>query len=172
MTDEAFLDPASPGAEWAVDYAGAIYGSLLASSTIVATGASATVDTNAAQLLAALVVTSVVFWLMHVYVRVVGREMPQHTPLREAVRRSAIKEVPILIAVVPPSITLVVAMLIDEPGDRVGWVALWVALAGQVFWTWLALRQAHARGRVEVISLAVSLALGLVLVGLKVALSH
>jgi hypothetical protein len=155
-----------------VDYAGAIYGSLLASSTIVATGASATADTNAAHLLAALVVTSTVFWLMHVYVRVVGREMPQHTPLGGAVRRSALKELPILIAVIPPSLALLVAILIDEPPDRVGWGALWVALAGQVVWTWLALRQAHARRSVEVLSLLVSLALGLVLVGLKVALSH
>jgi hypothetical protein len=130
------------------------------------------VDTNSAQLLAALVVTSVVFWLMHVYVRVVGRELPQHVPLREAVRRSVRKELPILVAVVPPSLTVCVAIVIDEPGDRVGWGALWVALAGQVVWTWLALRQAHARRSVEILSLVVSLALGLVLVGLKVALSH
>ena len=53
-----------------------------------------------------------------------------------------------------------------------GWVALWVALAGQVVWTWLALRQVHARRSVEILSLLVSLALGLVLVGLKVAISH
>lgn len=172
MTDDTFLDAADLSAEPAVDYAGAIYGSLLASSTIVATGAAATVDTNAPQLLAALVVTSVVFWLMHVYVRVVGRELPQQVPLRGAVRRSALKELPILVAVIPPSLAVLVAILIDEPGDRVGWGALWVALAGQVFWTWLALRQAHARRGVEVISLVVSLALGLVLVGLKVALSH
>ncbi len=129
-------------------------------------------DTNATQLLAALVVTSVVFWLMHVYVRVVGREMPQHTPLGGAVRRSAMKELPILVAVIPPSLAVVLAILIDEPQDRVGWGALWVALAGQVVWTWLALRQVHARRSVELLSLAVSLALGLVLVGLKVALSH
>ena len=64
------------------------------------------------------------------------------------------------------------AIVIDEPADRVGWGALWVALAGQVVWTWLALRQAHARRSVEVLSLLVSLALGLVLVGLKVAISH
>jgi hypothetical protein len=155
-----------------VDYAGAIYGSLLASSTIVATGASADATTTPGQLLAALVVTSTVFWLMHVYVRVVGRELPQHTPLGGAVRSSALKELPILVAVLPPSLAVLVGALVGQPDDQLGWGALWVALAGQVVWTWLALRQAHARRSVELVSLAVSLLLGLVLVGLKVALSH
>ncbi len=163
---------AAPGVDGRLDYAGAIYGSLLAASTIVGTSAANPADTNSAQLLAAVVVTSVVFWLMHVYVRVVGNELPRRVPLAEAIRHSVREELPILLAVIPPASFIIAEMLLDAPGDRVGWGALWVALGGQVVWTWLALRQVHARRSVEVLSMAVSLALGLVLVGLKVALSH
>ena len=128
-------------------------------ATIVGTSATATVDTNAWQLLAALVVTSLVFWLMHVYVRVIGVEMPRHVPVRAAIREASLKELPILVAVVPPA--LVVAARRSSSTSRgtgSGAAALWVALAGQVFWTWLALRQAHARRGVAVLSLGVSLA--------------
>jgi len=172
VTEQFSTGPVPPDAEARVDFSGAIYGSMLAASTIVGTSAAATVDTKATQLLAALVVTSVVFWLMHVYVRVIGTELPRQVPVRAAIRRSALKELPILVAVVPPALAVLLAIVIDEPGDRVGWGALWVALAGQVFWTWLALRQAHARRSIAVLSLIVSLALGLILVGLKVALGH
>lgn len=172
MTAELPLGPTDADVEERVDFSGAIYGSMLAAATIVGTSATASVDTNAGQLLVALVVTSLVFWLMHVYVRVIGVEMPRHVPVRKAVRKASLKELPILVAVVPPALCVAVAALLDEPGDRVGAAALYVALAGQVFWTWLALRQAHARRSVAFLSLGVSLFLGLVLVGLKVALSH
>jgi hypothetical protein len=163
-------DLLDPGATH--DFTGAIYGSLLVASTIVGTAASFTVDTDSAQLLAAIVVTSVVFWLMHVYVRVVGHELPRQVPVGLAIRHSVSEELPILWAVLPSSLLILTEMLLDVPGDRVAWGALWVALGGQVVWTWLSLRQTHARGRVQVLSMAVSVALGLVLVGLKVALSH
>lgn len=154
------------------DVAGAIYGSLLAASTIVGTSATATIDTKPWQLAGALVVTSGVFWLMHAYVRMVGIELPQHGSWARAARRGAREELPILAAVVPPLVAIAVAVAARQVGDRVGWIALWASLAGMVFWTWVAVRRAHARRSVAVLSLAVSLGLGLVLVGLKVALSH
>ena len=57
-----------------------------------------------------------VFWLMHVYVRVIGSEMAQHVSVRTAVRRSALKELPILIAVVPPALAVVVAIVHRRAG--------------------------------------------------------
>jgi hypothetical protein len=155
-----------------VDYAGAIYGSLLAASTVVGTAASRVVTTNELQLLVALVTTSVVFWLLHVYVRVVGRELPRGVPWRTATRRSAAHELPILVAVVPPSAALVLAALLGESDVRAGWWALWVAVIGQACWTWVAVRRAQAARGVALLSMAVSLALGLVLIALKVALTH
>lgn len=154
------------------DVAGAIYGSLLAASTIVGTSATASIDTKPWQLAIALVVTSGVFWLMHAYVRAVGIELPRHGSWGKALRQGAREELPILAAVVPPVVAIVIAVALDEIGDRVGWIALWVSLGGLVFWTWLAVRRAHARRSVAVVSLFVSLGLGLVLVELKVALGH
>jgi hypothetical protein len=113
-----------------------------------------------------------VFWLLHVYVDVIGRELPRHVPWRRAIRIAMRHELPILFAVVPSAAVLAVAILADEPAARVGWWALWAAVAGQVFWTAVALRAAHAGRRVTVVSMAVSLALGLVLVALKAGLSH
>ena len=162
----------SPAGDSGLDVAGAIYGSLLAASTIVGTSATASVDTKPWQLAVALVVTSGVFWLMHAYVRAVGIELPTHGSWSRALRQGAREELPILVAVVPPVAAIVVAVALDEIGDRVGWIALWVSLGGLAFWTWLAVRRAHARIGVALASLAVSLALGLVLVCLKVALSH
>jgi hypothetical protein len=58
------------------DFAGAIYGSLLASSTILGTAASASGTVRSPELLVTLLATSVIYWLLHVYVDVVGRERP------------------------------------------------------------------------------------------------
>jgi hypothetical protein len=164
-------DPSAAGRPHA-DVAGAIYGSLLAASTIVGTSATATVDTKPWQLAAALVVTSAVFWLMHAYVRAVGIELPTHGSWARALRQGAREELPILAAVVPPLVAIAVAVALDEIGDRVGWIALWASLGGLVFWTWLAVRRAHANRGVAIASLVVSLLLGLVLVELKVWLNH
>jgi hypothetical protein len=48
-----------------------------------------------------VVVTSTVFWLLHVYVRVVGRELPGHVRWVAATRRAAGHELPILLASSP-----------------------------------------------------------------------
>ena len=154
-----------------VDYTGAIYGSLLAASTVVGTAAGGAATTNPASLLAALLVTSTVFWLLHVYVRVVGREVPRHRRWLEGTRKAAGHELPILLAVVPPTLAVLITVALNSPDARVSWSALWAAIAGQMFWTWLAVRQAQERRSLALLSLAVSLFLGLVLVVLKSALT-
>ena len=155
-----------------VDYTGAIYGSLLAASTIVGTATVGSTNLFLNQLLIAVIATSVVFWLLHVYVHVIGYEMPRQVPWLTATRRSAKHELPILLAVVPPATVLVIAMLVGDTGSNAAWWALWVAVAGQVTWTWIALRETGANRRVTLVSMAVSLALGLVLVLLKAGLAH
>ncbi len=152
--------------------AGAIYGSLLAASTIVGTSTTASPVTRPWQLAAALVVTSGVFWLMHVYVRTVGIELPRHGSWSHALRRASRRELPILVAVLPPVVAITIAAGLDALGGRVGWIALWASLGGLLFWTWVAVRRAHARRGLALLSLSVSLVLGLVLVWLKVVLSH
>jgi hypothetical protein len=154
------------------DYAAAIYGSLLAASTVLGTAAAGSTDGGSAALLAALVVTSVIFWLLHVYVIVVGRELPQHGSWLRATRTAARHEAPILLAVMPPAAAVVISMVLGEPGGHVGWSALLAAICGQVFWTWLAVRQAHPGRGVQLLSLGVSLLLGGVLIVAKLAIGH
>jgi hypothetical protein len=165
------LGVARPG-DSDVNYAGAIYGSLLAASTVVGTAAAGTANVNSVDLLTALLATSMVFWLLHVYVRVVGVELPRHVPWFDAARRSVGHELPILLSVIPPAVAVLLTMAANEPGGSVGWWALWVAVGEQVLWTWIAVRHAHAGRGLTLLSLVVSVTLGLVLVALKGALGH
>ncbi len=168
--DSTVPDLLDPGGT--LDFAGAIYGSLLAAATIVGLGASTTATTTAPYLVGALVGTSLVFWLLHVHVRVVGHEMPQGVPLGDAVRESARHELPILLAVVPPTVATVVAAMAGVSGTRMGWIAMLTALVGLVLATWLAVRRVLPNRREAVVSVLISTALGLVLVALKVVLAH
>lgn len=74
---------------------------------------------------------------------------------------------PILLAVAPPAVAVVVTMLAGGAVKSAGWLALWAAFGGQLLWTWLAVRQEKASPGISVLSLAVSTLLGLALVGLK-----
>jgi hypothetical protein len=154
------------------DYAGAIYGSLLTASTIVGTSAVRTADTSSSRLLEELVVTSTVFWLIHVYVRAVGRELPAQVPWARATGRAARHEIPILLAVIPPAAVVLLGMVLKEPADQVGWAALGMALADEVFWTWFAVRQSNTHRGIAILSMAISFSLGLALVALKTSVSH
>jgi hypothetical protein len=154
------------------DYAAAIYGSLLAASTVLGVAASMSSEAGSIQLLAALIATSAVFWLLHVYVALVGRELRQHGHWFRAARAAARQESPILLAVIPPAAAVAISMALGEPGGRVGWAALIAALSGQVFWTWLAVRQAHPSRGIQLLSLAVSLFLGGLLIAVKLFLLH
>ncbi len=77
-----------------------------------------------------------------------------------------------MVAVLPRPLVILVAMVLDEPGDRVGWGSLIAALASLVIWTCLAMRQSHARRSLAVLSMVVGLSLGLVLVLLKASLGQ
>lgn len=164
-TRASFHDAREP--DRTTDFAGAIYGSLLASSTILGTAASASGTVRSPELLVTLLATSVIYWLLHVYVDVVGRERPRNTPWLAATRSCAGHELPILLAVAPPAVAVVATMVVGGAVSSAGWLALWAAFGGQLLWTWLAVRQERAGPAISVLSLAVSTLLGLALVGLK-----
>jgi hypothetical protein len=154
------------------DYSSAIYGSLLAAATVVGTAAGGSSRATAVELIEALLTTSLVFWLLHAYVRMVGVELPQRVPWFTAAKKAAAFELPILIAVVPPAAAVLLGSWNDQPVTNVEVWAVAAAVGGQVFWTWVAVRRAHSSRAVTVISLAVSLALGMVMLALKVWLLH
>ncbi|TAK70210.1 MAG: hypothetical protein EPO13_04430 [Actinomycetota bacterium] len=154
------------------NYAGAIYGSLLAAATILGTAATEGDDPSSQRLVATLIVTSLVFWLLHVYVRIIGDELPTGRPLRQAVRRAAAYEYPILAAAALPSLAVAAGLLLDETGRWAAWLGFLVALGAQVVATWIALRLAGGRLPATVVGMGLSILLGLVLIWLKVLISH
>ncbi|TAK70211.1 MAG: hypothetical protein EPO13_04435 [Actinomycetota bacterium] len=164
--------PGQQSAPEQLNYAGAIYGSLLAASTIIGTAATADDLPEPGQLLAAVAVTATVFWLLHVYVRVIGEELPRGHRVTAAVRRAAALESPILAAAAVPTVVLLLAVAADEPGDWTAATSLAAALVTQVVATWLALRATGARRLAVVLGVIVSIALGIGLILLKALLTH
>jgi hypothetical protein len=150
---------------------GFIYGTIVVLSVIVA-GARA-FPSSPGHIAALVVVTCLVFWLAHVYAHAVGESVShgEHLSLAE-LRHIARREGSLAEAAVPP----VVALLLGELGILSAHAALWLAFA-------LGLVVLGAQGlvfaRVERLGLvatavvvAINLALGLVLVALKLLLSH
>ncbi|MGO4753520.1 hypothetical protein AB4212_33800, partial [Streptomyces sp. 2MCAF27] len=84
------------------DYAGAVYGSLLAASVVATAGAAG--DFPRLQLIVLLLVTGVVFWAAHVYAHVAGERIVGRPISRREVRRVARREWPIVEAAVLPAV--------------------------------------------------------------------
>jgi hypothetical protein len=150
---------------------GFIYGTIVVLSVVIA-GATAYPD-GPGHIAAFVVVTTLVFWLAHVYAHGLAHSVghDQHLSFAE-LRRIAGRESSILEAGVPP----VAALLVGAFGLISGQVAIWVALA-------LGLGVLVAQGllfaRVERLSwlgtllvIVLNLGLGLLLIGLKLVVSH
>ncbi|MEV5239113.1 hypothetical protein AB0K89_08365 [Streptomyces cinnamoneus] len=152
------------------DYAGAVYGSVLAASVVATAGSAG--DFPRLQLSALLLVTGVVFWAAHVYAQVAGeRVVGRPIDLREW-RRVARRERSIMEAAVLPAVTVAISPVLglDLPGTA--WLALAVAVAQQVFWATLGAVRAGASRRMAVGEGVVNLLLGLIIVAAKAALGH
>jgi hypothetical protein len=151
--------------------AGFVYGTIIVLSVLVA-GARSFPD-DAGHIAALVVVTSVVFWLAHVYAHGLAHSVvhDEHLSLDE-LARIARRESSIVGAAVPP----LAALLLGAFGVVSTKTAVWIA-----FGTGLAVLavQGVVFARVERLSrpatllvVAANLALGLVLVGLKVFVAH
>jgi len=151
--------------------AGFIYGTIIVLSVIVA--GSRAYPHESGHIAAVAAATCVVFWLAHVYAHSVGHSVghEEHLSLRE-VRYIARRESSIVQAAVPP----IVVLVLGAAGVLSAHVALWLAfilglivlaLQGFVF---ARIERLGLLGTVAVI--AVNLGLGVLLVGLKLAVSH
>lgn len=167
--------PADPGtsphrrnAPRRTDYAGAVYGSLLAASVIAA---SSTQEPHPRlTLVLLLIVTGVVFWMAHVYAHVAGERESGHAVTWRDVRSVAGREWSIVEAAVLPALAVLVSPWLGMADTA--WLALGVAVAQQVAWATLGAHRAGAsRGQV-VAEGCVNLALGLLIVAAKVAVGH
>lgn len=151
------------------DYTGAVYGSLLAASVVVGAGTLGTYPRL--ELVALLLGTGVVFWAAHVFSRLFGARMVNRLSW-DVIRSTSKEERPIIKAAVPPAVAAAVAPLFGLGATGIAWLALAVALIGQVGWATLAASRAGASRRLMILAGLINLFLGLLIVLLKVALQH
>ncbi|HEY5835058.1 MAG TPA: hypothetical protein VIW71_14330 [Streptomyces sp.] len=153
-----------------MDYSGAIYGSLLAASVVVGAGTPGSFPRW--ELVVLLLGTGVVFWAAHVFSRLTGARTVHQPVSREEVRRVCADERPIVEAAVPPAGAVAISPFLGLGFQGTAWLALAVALAGQVGWATLAAVRAGASRGLILAAGAVNLLLGLVIVVFKAALQH
>ncbi|MEU4703254.1 hypothetical protein [Nonomuraea dietziae] len=153
-----------------VEYAGAVYGSLLAASVVVGSTAEGG-PPSAGELIVLLICTGVVFWLTHVYAQVVSHGYPAKPLSWHTVRTVAQHEWPLAQASFPPAMAAAFASGLGMSDVVSAWVALCVAVAGQMAWAVTAAVRIHASTRVVIVSGVANLVLGLALVALKTVIA-
>ncbi|MEV8099010.1 hypothetical protein [Kitasatospora sp. NPDC085879] len=152
------------------DYAGAVYGSLLAASVVATAGTAG--EFPRLQLIGLLLVTGVVFWAAHVYAEVAGERIVGKPIDRREMRRVARHEWAIVEAAVLPAAAVAVSALFGLDYSGTAWFALAVAVTQQVAWATLGAIRAGATRRMAIGEGVANLLLGLVIVGAKAALGH
>ncbi|MFF4969860.1 hypothetical protein [Streptomyces sp. NPDC001037] len=152
------------------DYTGAVYGSMLAASVVI--GAGGLGKFPRVQLVVLLVLTGLVFWVGHVHAQLFGARLAQRSLDGPTVRRVCREEWPIVEAAVPPALAVAVSPMLGLDVTGAVWLAVAVAVAGQVGWSALGARQAGASWRLVSVTAAVNLLLGLVIIAFKLALTH
>ncbi|MEU8581932.1 hypothetical protein [Streptomyces abikoensis] len=153
------------------DYAGAVYGSLLAAS-VVATAGGGGGGFPRLQLIVMLLVTGVVFWAAHVYAQVAGERVIGKPVDHREMRRVAGHEWSIVEAAVLPAVAVAVGPLFGVDRAGTAWLALAVAVAQQVAWATLGAIRAGASRRMAAGEGVANLLLGLVIVAAKAMLGH
>lgn len=153
------------------DYAGAIYGSLLAASVVAGTGPGQK-PPQPGQLVVLLLATGLVFWLAHVYAHLVGEKASRALLSPTEFRACARREWPIVQAAVPPAAAAGIGALLGLSNSGAAWLALAVAVGSQLGWAlYVAVKAGATRSRL-VAAGVINLVLGLVIVALKAALTH
>lgn len=147
------------------DYGGAIYGALLAASVVA--GAGTFGPPSWLELALLLLITGLVFWVAHVYAHLVADRESYRGLAWAAVRRVARQEWPIVQAAVLPAVAAALGPLLGLDPAGTAWFALAIALAELVCWSGVTAVRAGASARLVVVSVAVNLMLGLIVVALK-----
>ncbi|QFR02369.1 hypothetical protein F9278_04165 [Streptomyces phaeolivaceus] len=152
------------------DYTGGVYGSMLASSVIIGVGSLG--DSPRLELVLLLLLTGLVFWVAHVHAQLFGARLAQRGLDRRVVREVCRDEWPIVNAAVPPALAVAVSPLLGLDLSGSLWLALSVAVAGQVGWSAAAARRADASWGLVAVTASVNLFLGLLIIGFKLYLTH
>ncbi|MCX5556040.1 MULTISPECIES: hypothetical protein [unclassified Streptomyces] len=152
------------------DYTGGVYGSMLAASVVV--GAGALGSFPRLELVLLLLLTGVAFWVAHVHAQLFGARLAEHSLNRRVVFEVCRDEWPIVNAAVPPALAVAVSPLLGLDVAGALWLALSVAVAGQVGWSAAAARRAGASWRLVAVTASVNLLLGLLIISFKIFLKH
>ncbi|MFI1167244.1 hypothetical protein ACH4UM_27495 [Streptomyces sp. NPDC020801] len=152
------------------DYTGGVYGSMLAASVVV--GAGSLGSFPYVQLALLVLLTGVVFWLGHVHAQLFGARLAQRRLDRRVVLHVCRDEWPIVKAAVPPAVAVAVSPLLGLDVQGAVWLALAVAVAGQVGWSAAAARRAGASWGLVAGTAAVNLVIGLLILMVKIVLTH
>ncbi|MDX2681747.1 hypothetical protein [Streptomyces soliscabiei] len=152
------------------DHSGSVYGSMLAASVVV--GAGSLGSFPRLELVLLLLLTGVVFWIAHVHAQLFGARLAQRSPDRRIVLKVCRDEWPILQAAIPPALAVAVSPLFGLDLLGAVWLALAVAVAGQVGWSASAARRAGASWRLVATTASVNLVLGLLIIAFKLVLQH
>jgi hypothetical protein len=152
------------------DYTGGVYGSMLAASVVI--GASTLGSFPRAELVVLLILTGAVFWIAHVHAQLFGARMAQRTLDRRTVLHVCRDEWPILKAAIPPAVAVAVSPLLGLDVQGAVWLAVAVAVAGQVGWSVAAAVRAGASQAQLIASALVNLMLGLLIISFKIVLTH
>ncbi|MGA5194298.1 hypothetical protein [Streptomyces exfoliatus] len=152
------------------DYTGGVYGSMLASSVVIGAGSLGSFPRT--ELVLLLLLTSLVFWIAHVHAQLFGARLARETPDRRTVLRVCREEWPIVKAAVPPAAAVAVSPLLGLDVRGAVWLALCIAVAGQVGWSVAAARRVGASRRLMAVTASVNLLLGLLIIVFKLVLTH
>ncbi|MFI8946733.1 hypothetical protein ACIGO6_09450 [Streptomyces sp. NPDC053750] len=152
------------------DYTGGVYGSMLAASVVI--GAGSLGSFPRAELVLLLLLTGLVFWIAHVHAELFGERLARHPPDRRVILHVCRDEWPIVKAAVPPAAAIAVSPLLGLDVPAALWLALSVAVAGQVGWSVAAAHRAGASRRLVATTATVNVLLGMVIVVVKIALTH
>ncbi|WP_037678096.1 hypothetical protein [Streptomyces griseus] len=152
------------------DYTGGVYGSMLATSVII--GAGTLGSFPRLELVLLLLLTGVAFWVAHVHAQLFGARLAQRSLDRRIVLHVCRDEWPIVKAAVPPAAAVAVSPLLGLDVQGALWLALGVAVAGQVGWSAAAARRADASWHLVAATAAVNLLLGLLIISFKLFLKH
>ena len=175
-TPPGALPSATPAAEAASraapshrrrDYTSAVYGSVLAATVIVSSS-----SLRAPGVLAILLITSgVTFWIAHVYAATVAAV---HGGWHRGSLWAGMRhEWPVAFAAVPPAVTALVCGLIPNITETDGvWAAFIVAIIEQQLWGYAAVRAAKLTGPEMTRTMLLNVSVGLIIVALKLTLSH
>jgi hypothetical protein len=151
--------------------AGFIYGTLLVLAMIIV-GAQAYPE-GPGRIAAFVVVTTIVFWLAHVYAHGVGVSVTQRKRLSLAeLSEIARREGSILEAAVPPVAALLLAVVGVVTTQFAVWAAFGLGLVVLALQGWRFARVERLGALGTSAAVAANVAFGLVLVGVKLVLTH